>query len=167
MAKMTALAIVLTAALFGCQQVRKGQVLLSQQQTEDAKAKLRTAYAAFNRGDIDAAVELLDPNVEWIEPVEFPGGGSYRGIAGAKQYLKQSRAGAAQVISEPEQFITVGDRIVVFVLARVLPKGSNSWQDIRLADVYTFRDGHAIKMHAFANREDALRWAGAPQVLTK
>ncbi len=48
----------------------------------------------------------------------------------------------------------------MFVNARVLPKGSSAWQDIKLADVYTFQNGRATKMRAFANREDALRWAG-------
>ena len=165
--KMTAVVIVLVATSSGSQQARKGQVVLSRSQTEHAKAELRAAYAAFNRGDIDAAVQFLDPNVEWIEPAEFPGGGSYHGIEGAKQYLTQSRAGAGQVISEPERFIITGDRIVVFVHARVLPKGSNTWQDIRLADVYTFQGGRATKMHAFANRDDALRWAGASENSTE
>ncbi|UWZ85542.1 nuclear transport factor 2 family protein [Occallatibacter riparius] len=133
---------------------------LNHQQAEDAIAQLRAAYAAFNRGDIDSAVRFLDPRIEWIEPAEFPGGGTYLGLEGAKQYLTQSRAGAAQVISEPEQFITSKDRIVVFVHARVLPKGSSTWSEARLADVYTFRDGRATNMRAFAKREDALRWAG-------
>lgn len=160
---MKAIVILSMAMLMGCQQARKGHVVLDHQQTEDAIAKLRAAYAAFNKGDIDTAVEFLDPGIEWIEPAEFPGGGTYHGVQGAKQYLAQSRAGAAQVISEPEQFITAGDRIVVFVHARVLPKGSDTWQDVRLADVYTFQNGHATKMHAFANREDALRWAGVTE----
>ena len=137
--------------------------MLDPQQTDKAIAGLRAAYAAFNRGDIDTAVQSFDPNVEWTEPTEFPGGGVYHGVDGAKRYLTQSRAGAAEVISEPEQFIPSGDRIVVFVYARVLPKGSSTWQEIRLADVYTFRDGRVMQMHAFANRQDALRWAGAEE----
>jgi uncharacterized protein len=137
--------------------------VLDPQQTEKAIAGLRAAYAAFNRGDIDAAVQLLDPNVEWTEPTEFPQGGAYHGVDGAKRYLTQSRAGAAEVISEPERFIPSGDRIVVFVQARVLPKGSTTWQEIRLADVYTFHDGRVTQMHAFANRLDALRWAGVEE----
>jgi hypothetical protein len=60
---------------------------------------------------------MLDAQVEWVEPVEFPNGGAYHGIEGAKRYLAQSRAAAA----EPEQFIPAGDLIVVFVHARVLP----------------------------------------------
>lgn len=138
--------------------------MLNQQQIEDAIAKLRTSYAAFNKGDVDTAVRFLDPQVEWVEPAEFPGGGTYRGIEGAKHYLAQSRAGAAEVISEPEQFIPAEDRIVVFVHARVLPKNTNAWQDIRLADVYVFQEGRVTKMRAFAKREDALRWAGISSV---
>lgn len=123
-------------------------------------AELRAAYDAFNRGDIEAAVKPLSPEIEWTEPAEFPGGGTYHGVQGAMQYLKQSRAGAAEVISEPERFIVAGDRIVVFVYARVLPKGGGAWQEVRLADVYTFRDGKAVQMRAFSDRQEALRWAG-------
>lgn len=129
-------------------------------QMEQAIAALRGAYAAFNRGDIDAATQVMDPQIEWSEPTEFPGGGTYHGRDGAKQYLTQSRAGAAEVISRPERFITAGDRIVVFVYARVLPKDSKEWREVRLADVYTFRDGKAVAMRAFADRQEALRWVG-------
>jgi ketosteroid isomerase-like protein len=122
---------------------------------------LRSAYAAFNRGDMDAAVESLDPQIEWTEPAEFPGGGTYHGRDGAKRYLTQSRTAWAEVISEPERFITAGNRIVVFVHARVKPQGGTDWQEVRLADVYTIRDGKAIQMRAFADRQEALRWAGA------
>jgi len=142
----------------GCHPEQKKNSMLNQQQTEHAIAELRAAYAAFNRGDIDAAVRMLDPQVEWVEPDEFPYGGAYHGIEGAKRYLAQSRATAAQVISEPEQFLSARDRVVVFVYARVLGKGTTEWQDISLADVYTFRDGKVIKMRAFASRNDTLQW---------
>ena len=38
---------------------------------------LRDAYAAFNRGDIATAVKQMDPHIDWTEPAEFPGGGTY------------------------------------------------------------------------------------------
>jgi len=108
-------------------------------------------------------VQLFDPNVEWSEPTEFPGGGTYHGVNGAKRYLSQSRAGATEVISEPERFIPSRNRIVVFVYARVLPKGSSTWQEVRLADVYTFQEGRVTQMQAFSNRKDALHWAGVEE----
>jgi ketosteroid isomerase-like protein len=127
---------------------------------EQAIDALRRAYAAFNRADIQAALEPMDPDIEWIEPAEFPGGGTYRGRDGAAAYLAQSRAGWAEGSSEPERFIVAGDRIVVFVHARVRPQGSDEWRERRLADVFTFRNGRAIQMRAFADRKQALEWAG-------
>lgn len=154
-----ACALIIATAL-GCHQAPRGSATLNPQQIEAAIAELRAAYGAFNRGDIDATVRSLDANVEWIEPAEFPEGGEYHGVQGAKRYLAQSRASAAQLISEPEQFIAAGDRILVFVHARRLPKDSDTWRERDLADVYTFRDGRVMSMRAFGNREDALRWVG-------
>jgi uncharacterized protein len=138
----------------------EGTGLQATAEQQQAISGLRAAYAAFNRGDITAAVQLLDPQIEWTEPAEFPGGGTYHGQAGAKAYLTLSREAAAEVHSEPEKFIPVGDRIVVFVHARVRAHDSDVWQDVRLADVYTFRNGKAVQMRAFADRQEALRWVG-------
>jgi uncharacterized protein len=153
---------ILTATIFliGCDQP-KNATMPNSPQLDQRIAILRAAYAAFNRGDIAAAVQSLDPNIDWTEPTEFPGGGTYHGREGAKQYLTNSRASVAEVISEPEQFIPAGDRIVVFVHARVRPKNSSIWQEVRLADVYLFRDLTPIQMRAFANRQSALQWATA------
>jgi ketosteroid isomerase-like protein len=122
--------------------------------------RLKKAYAAFNRNDIPATVESLDPQIEWIEPREFPGGGTYHGHAGVEAYLSQSRADWAEGRSEPERFIVAGDKIIVFVHARVRLKDSAAWHDTRLADVFTFRNGKATEMRAFADRRQALEWAG-------
>jgi|SRR5882724_3914325 len=121
---------------------------------------LRKAYAAFNRNDIAATVEALDPQIEWTEPAEFPGSGTYHGHDGVMTYLSQSRANWAEGGSEPEQFIVAGDKIIVFVHARARLKGSTEWHETRLADVFTFRNGKAIQMRAFADRRHALAWAG-------
>jgi ketosteroid isomerase-like protein len=121
---------------------------------------LRKAYAAFNRNDIAATVEALDPQIEWTEPAEFPGGGRYHGHEGVKAYLSQSRANWAEGSSEPERFIVAGDKIIVLVHARVRLKDSTEWHEIRLADVFTFRNGKAIQMRAFADRQQALEWSG-------
>jgi hypothetical protein len=48
-----------------------------------------------------------------------------------------------------------------FVHAHIRPKDSSEWQDVKLADVYTIRDGRAVPMRAFADRQQALDWAGS------
>lgn len=122
---------------------------------------LRGAYAAFNRNDIDAAVASMDANIEWVEPIEFPGGGARYGRDAVKQYLTQSRAGWAEGNSEPEGFVISNDKIVVFVHARFRLKDADAWQEVKLADVYTVQNNKIVAMHAFIDRKEALRWAGA------
>jgi ketosteroid isomerase-like protein len=146
-------------ALSGCHRTHEGS--LSPKEQARVIAKLRSAYAAFNRDDIPAAVQVLDPNIDWTEPAEFPGGGTYHGRTEVAGYLTQSRAGWAEGSSEPVQFIVHGDRIVVFVDARFRAKESAAWHEVHLADVYTFRAGRPVAMRAFADRAEALRWAGA------
>jgi uncharacterized protein len=163
MKRFSTLIVIVAAGLFvnGCKQTRNEVQTKNSSQLQQTIADLHAAYAAFNRGDIDTAVKPLDAQIEWSEPVEFPGGGTYHGRDGARRYLTQSRAALAEGSSEPEQFILSGNKIVVFVHAHVRPKGSSEWSDVRLADVYTVRDGKAIQMRAFADRQEALRWAGA------
>jgi ketosteroid isomerase-like protein len=102
----------------------------------------------------------FDARIEWIEPAEFPGGGVYHGRDGVKHYLTKSGAPGTEGSSEPEQFIPAGNRIIVLVHARLRPKGSNDWQDVRLADVYTIRGGKIVQMRALADRQEAWRWVG-------
>lgn len=121
---------------------------------------LREAYAALNRNDIPATVKAFDPQIEWTEPAEYPDGGTYQGHAGVKAHLSQSRAKWAEGSCEPDRFIVAGDKIIVFVHVRVRLKHDMEWHEGRLADVYTFRNGKATQMRAFADRRQALEWAG-------
>lgn len=133
---LTLLTMVAVLSTSGCIRALKLTGVESVTESAEAVDNLRGAYAAFNRGDIAATVEPLDPQIEWTEPAEFPGGGTYHGREEVKRYLTQSRAAWAEASSEPERFITSGNRMVVFVHARVRAKDSKQWQDVRLADVY-------------------------------
>ena len=84
----------------------------------------------------------------------------YHGRDEVAGYLANSRARFAEGASQPEEFIVHGDRVVVFVHARFRPNESKTWNEIRLADVYTFKKGTPVAMRAFADRDAALHWAG-------
>ena len=140
-------------------QKTKGSAVPNSRQLKSFIPVLRRACDAFNRADFDAAVESLDPQIEWTEPSEFPGGGTYHGREAVKNYLIHSRSAWAEGKSEPERFIVSGNRIVVFVHAKFHLKESNEWQEVRLADVYTVDGGKIVAMTAFAKREEAVKWA--------
>jgi ketosteroid isomerase-like protein len=51
------------------------------------------------------------------------------------------------------------------VHVRVRLQNSAEWHETRLADVFTFQNGKATAMHAFADRNKALEWAGVAKKL--
>jgi len=122
---------------------------------------LREAYAALNRNDIPEVVKSFDPQIEWIEPPEYPAGGTYHGRARVKAHLSQARSKWAEGSCEPERFIVAGDKIIVFAYVRVRLEHEMEWREGGIADVYTFRNGKAIQMRHFPDRQQALEWAGA------
>lgn len=122
---------------------------------------LKEAYAALNRDDIPAFVKAFDPQIEWIEPIEYPGGGTYRGRAVVEAHLSKSRANWAEGSCEPERFIVAGDKIIVFDHVRVRLKHEAEWREGDIADVFTFRDGKVVQVRVFDERRQALEWAGA------
>lgn len=122
---------------------------------------MKEIYAAINRNDIPAAVKAFDPRMEWIDPLPSPGAGTHRGYAEVMANISKGRNTWAEGSCELERFLVAGDKIVVFVHVRVRLKDHTEWIDARIADVYTFRNGRAIQMRSFSERQEALAWAGA------
>jgi ketosteroid isomerase-like protein len=112
------------------------------------------SYQAYACGDIDAAVSPLHPDVEWIEPDEFPNGGRHDGSAAATEYLRNSRAMWSDVTSETTPYRR-GEKIIIVhhVTGRMI---DGSTQDVTVADVYTIRDGQVVRMQAYADPAEAL-----------
>jgi ketosteroid isomerase-like protein len=107
------------------------------------------AYAAFARGDIDRAVAALDPQVEWIEPDEFPHGGRRVGPAAVADYLRRSRSTWAELVSEPAAHRSGDDIVVIHHLHGRLTDGTA--RDVTVADVFTFSNGLIVRMRAYAD----------------
>lgn len=121
---------------------------------------LEQFYAAINRNDMQAITRNFDPQIVRIEPEGFPTAGTYRGIAEVQQHVTQGRGSWAEGSCDPEKFLVNGDKVVVFLHARVLKKGSTAWIDGRFADGFVFRNGKITQYLSFAERTDALKWAG-------
>lgn len=124
---------------------------------------LKQMYAALNRNDIPAMVEVFDPQIEWIETFE-PTGKIYRGREAVEPYISQARGQWAEGCCEPVRFLAAGDKVVVFVDVRARLKHEVEWREGQLGDVYTFRDGKVIEFRSFLDRRQAMEWAGVDGV---
>ena len=117
-------------------------------------------FAAINRNDMHGIITYFDPQIVRIEPEGFPTAGTYRGIADVQAHITKGRGTWAEGTCEPEQFLTNGDKVVVYLHVRVRLKDSTDWIDGRFADGFVFRAGKIIQYLSFGERRDALKWAG-------
>ncbi len=121
---------------------------------------LKQFFDAINRFDLEAIIKDFDPEIVRSEPEGFPTAGTYRGIEEVQEHVRKGRGSWAEGTCDPEGFFQNGDRVVVYLHAWVRLKDSNEWVGGRFADGFVFRNGKIIQYLSFANRADALKWAG-------
>lgn len=125
-----------------------------------ATEAVRRFFSAVNRNDMQAVIKDFDPEIVRIEPEGFPTAGTYRGIAQVREHITKGRSTWAEGACEPEEFFEKEDKVVVYLHIRVRLKGSTDWVEGRIADGFAFRDGKIIQYLSFAERAEALKWAG-------
>ncbi len=120
---------------------------------------IRTAYEAFNRGDVPAVLSIFDPNIEWYEP----GGGNapqgtFRGPQSvASDVFAAVPANFDDFQAAPDQFIDASDHVVVVGRFRGRSKRGQTL-DTPFVHVHTMQNGKAVRFH---NYVDATAWATA------
>ena len=122
---------------------------------------VRRGYEAFNRGDREAWLATLDPNVELVFPfLELEGQGPAHGHSGAAQLWDTWRTTFANASFEVDTIRDLGD--TMFVALRVRGRGTGSEVPIeqRGWHVMNWRDGRVIRVRAFLREAEALEAAG-------
>lgn len=122
---------------------------------------LQRAYAAFNRGDIDAGLAVLHPDIEWKGPPEAPTGSVWQGHDEVRQFARIGLEPWESRTWTPEEFVEVGeDALLVFVRSRARGAGSGIEIEADTAHVATFRDGKVIRLEMYGDRAEALAAVG-------
>ena len=117
---------------------------------------VRRLWSAFERGGIEAVLEIVDPDVEW-EP--YGGGGRvYHGHDGLRAYFEERRARHEEADARLYSAFAKGD----FVVARgeVRIRSEHGIVTMQPGWLYEFRDERLIRFRGFPTQEAALRAAG-------
>ena len=117
---------------------------------------VRRLFETYSRGDYHEAASCLDPDVVYEVGQEMPALG--RAAVRAMWERWDSAWDAMETV--PEEFLDVGDHVVVTVHYKARGRGSGIAYDERLFDVYTMRDGLCVRKAEFRDRADALQAAG-------
>src|ERR1700694_3283894 len=104
---------------------------------------LEKAATGGNISDTPEYWELFDPDVVLVEIAEFPDAATYRGFEQMRRWLQGWLDAFDSISIEPQEFVPVGDHVVVSTHQRFRSKvGIEVEQDI--TQVFQFRDGRVI-----------------------
>ncbi len=123
----------------------------------------RQGYDAFNRGDIDTMLSIMDPNIEWQEPdVE---GLPYRGTHHGPEAVANNVFGSVEehwdgFHVEAEEFLDAGDRVIVLGRFQGTGKATGRTLDAPYAHVWTLRDGRLVHFRNYTDTANLLQSLG-------
>lgn len=120
--------------------------------------RLRAAYEAFARQDIETVMAAFDQEIEWHAPDVLPFGGTFHGHQGVGQFLAMLPQYFRELSVEPHEFIEAGD--VVAVPARLRGSGAGGSFDSETLHLYRMRDGKAVWLREFPDTARVLQALG-------
>jgi ketosteroid isomerase-like protein len=121
---------------------------------------VRASIAAFNAGDLEAALVNVHPEVEWYTNAAAPDMGLFRGHDGLKKMAAMLEEVLGDVRMEADEFLDGGDEVVVLGRLHVTGAGSGAATESYRAWVYTLRGGEIIRHLTYTERAQALEAAG-------
>jgi ketosteroid isomerase-like protein len=123
---------------------------------------VREAWDAWSRGDAAALFEFYDPEVEWDMSHSYvPDMGVFHGHEGIREFFGEWRAFFAEYWAEAQEFIEVGDSVIVRVHQG--GRGRSSTVGVEMPaywQLYRLRDGRAVRVEIYRDEEEARTAAG-------
>jgi uncharacterized protein len=123
---------------------------------------IRPIYEEWGRGNWRPRFEIYHPQMEWGWSEEFLGlGGVYEDHRDPNPRLRAWLGEWEHWRAEAEEFLEIGDYVVV--LASYVGRGRGSGVEIRQegAHVFKLREGKVVRLEIFASRRKALESVGS------
>jgi ketosteroid isomerase-like protein len=120
-------------------------------------------YEAAARRDVDAILNLLDPEVVLRAPESLPWGGTFHGHGGVQEFFGKLAEEPVENRREVQEYVDAGDRIIVQLRLFGRGKGGDTETEVPEVHVWTVRNGKIVDLEAIFDTATALRaWLGQP-----
>jgi ketosteroid isomerase-like protein len=123
---------------------------------------VREAFEAFNRGDLEEALERMHPEIEWRTLDAFPDAGTYRGREEVREFWRTWRDTFRGFRLHLEECLALRQNHVLATF-RVSGEGAESGVGVESPAVFQLgeiRDGRVFWVGMFSSESDALEAAG-------
>ena len=122
---------------------------------------VRRSVEAFAAGDRKTTLELVDPEVEWIEtPGLGPDAAVYRGIDEVRGAVESWTGMWTGYGFEMRDYLDAGDQVVALVQERGRGRSTGVSVERDLGYVFTIRGGKVGRVHLYGSWAEALEAAG-------
>jgi ketosteroid isomerase-like protein len=124
---------------------------------------VRRATDAFNRRDIDAVLEELDPEIEWHPLLQVLLGGEatvYRGHEGALALLGDIEESFTDLQADQSEFRDLGEHAIAIGHFRGRGRESGVTTETPIVWLVEFKSGKAIRIREYLDPKEALKAAG-------
>jgi ketosteroid isomerase-like protein len=121
---------------------------------------VRAFADAVTRGDVEAAVALCHPEIEFLSVLAVSGR-AYRGHAGVRRYFEDVASAWAEWRVEVHEIAPGPDgRVAIVMTMHVRGKESGAVLSARTDHVWTLKDGKLLRNEPFRVPGEALRELG-------
>jgi uncharacterized protein len=127
--------------------------------SEDNVEIVRRLYRAMNARDVDAVAKLAHHDMEWIHDRRM-GQGPVRGVENVIRYFSDEAEMFSEARIEPEGFRDTDDKVLALLHVTGRGRASDAPFDIRIAHLWTLKEGVVVRGEAVGDRDEALQAAG-------
>ncbi len=134
-----------------------------EQPDESSVVLVQRLYDAWVAGDAEAALARMDPDVEWIEPSDTPDGQTWRGVDGVLAAMVEWTQPFEDYAFEIVERVDYGERVLFALVQRGRGRLSGIDVESTVWHLWTVKDGKAVRLEMFRDREEAVAAAGPGQ----
>jgi len=121
---------------------------------------VRALYESWARDEFPGPPELLDAEIEYVNPIGAIEPGIRRGLPEFIAAIEKLFEGWEKWQMEPEQFKAVGDQVVVVLRYQARARQSGIEVEGRESALLTLRAGKIVRYEWFHGPDDALEAVG-------
>lgn len=119
----------------------------------------RQGVEAYNRGDVEALIELSDPEITMVPVRALLEGGEYRGHEGVRRFLADMEEDWERREILVDEVRELDDGVLVLGTFTAVGRSGNEVSQ-PIAWHSRFREGKLLRMVAYTDQETALRRLG-------
>lgn len=121
---------------------------------------VKRSYVAFARGDLDAVMADMHPQIEWHQAQGLPHGGLYRGLDEVRRNIFDplDQEWWEGFTADPDEFLDAGDQVVVIGRYRGISKETRKQLDVPFVHIWSMCGDKAIRFRQYL---DTAGWVGA------